>query len=733
MADVSKDPGGPPAGRPLLRPFSGHGGVAQGALRPLGARRIAVSPHARSETPTDSGTPTPTVVPASSAAEASESGRATAAIDGSDAAAAIAAAVVTSDVVSDALDTSEPPHAVDSDATPARSLDLLLDGSESRAATVETAASSALDVQSLRARHESVDPDDRDWNEDSVAYGSGNAATPLDVLAIDDASAAPISRVQPHIEEHAALDIQDEAPPVAAFTEATSQPGVSAVDEKDYAVVSSIAEAPIAEAAVDDPVALDARDVLPADAVPNPSPLPTYDAPAAISGASLLAADVDPDALEGTSAVTAPESRYVAPEMEELVAESGSWPAAAELETLPSTSALAPSDGSDCLPFDLAMGSLQPADSEEPVDARSLVDAVAPQAMVEGPAAARDALPHEDLRQHEISDQATLPSIETIEVLEVVEAIEAKESIGDVTLAARAESVPAPVVRDVEEGAGEWPSLDGVVGLVAVQPADVASRAASSDAAAEGEDAATVIGDRDRSRSRDAAADIVLPADEGAADEASLHDDAGLAPWQVDDDAGSGDEEAQDRTAMGEAVSRPEAEFAALATPAAGTALLDAELAGFHLRPGEAITPPPPIPGIESLGASEEEVVGDSVPESVLAVVAAGEGSSAPESRGDLAADGTALAVALGGEITAWSEGSGGPRGTSAGSPGLAQGDADLQDFVARSEAQAHVLATLDMVARRVRGGEIVPTLTAGCSPEAVLASVLASLLSPRT
>jgi hypothetical protein len=60
------------------------------------------------------------------------------------------------------------------------------------------------------------------------------------------------------------------------------------------------------------------------------------------------------------------------------------------------------------------------------------------------------------------------------------------------------------------------------------------------------------------------------------------------------------------------------------------------------------------------------------------------------------------------------------------------QADVDLRAFVARSQSQAHILATLEAVARRVRGGEIVPTTDAGASPEAVLASVLSSLLSAR-
>ena len=61
-----------------------------------------------------------------------------------------------------------------------------------------------------------------------------------------------------------------------------------------------------------------------------------------------------------------------------------------------------------------------------------------------------------------------------------------------------------------------------------------------------------------------------------------------------------------------------------------------------------------------------------------------------------------------------------------------AHAEADLQDFVSRSDAREHAAAILEVVARRVRGGDIVPSIDAGASPEAVLASVLATILSQR-
>ncbi len=73
------------------------------------------------------------------------------------------------------------------------------------------------------------------------------------------------------------------------------------------------------------------------------------------------------------------------------------------------------------------------------------------------------------------------------------------------------------------------------------------------------------------------------------------------------------------------------------------------------------------------------------------------------------------------------------PRGATSLSALLAPGERELRDFVLQSETRAHVLSTLEMVARRVRAGEIVPAIDAGATPEAVLASVLASILSSRT
>lgn len=149
--------------------------------------------------------------------------------------------------------------------------------------------------------------------------------------------------------------------------------------------------------------------------------------------------------------------------------------------------------------------------------------------------------------------------------------------------------------------------------------------------------------------------------------------------------------------------------------------LLDVELAGFHLKPEEVLEVPAPIPGFERMIAAPpiDEVEGAST--AVAAVVnklvdvgATIEGDASGEGEGARAEEGDSWRVA------------------SAPPETLAQGDADLQEFVSRSRSQAHVLETLEAVARRVRGGEIVPTTDAAASPEAVLASVLASLLSAR-
>lgn len=69
MADVSKDQGDSPSRRPALRPFSGRTqGAGQGALRPMGARRPAVSPLAAVSAPTPSGDVSPIAEPAPAAA-----------------------------------------------------------------------------------------------------------------------------------------------------------------------------------------------------------------------------------------------------------------------------------------------------------------------------------------------------------------------------------------------------------------------------------------------------------------------------------------------------------------------------------------------------------------------------------------------------------------------------------------------------------------------------------------
>ena len=127
---------------------------------------------------------------------------------------------------------------------------------------------------------------------------------------------------------------------------------------------------------------------------------------------------------------------------------------------------------------------------------------------------------------------------------------------------------------------------------------------------------------------------------------------------------------------------------------AVASSLLDAELDRFSLAPEEVVAMPTPIPGLESL-------MGDGV---VAGVQSAGAWIAAEPS---LEREGDDDAPE-------------------------SQADVDLRAFVARSQSQAHILATLEAVARRVRGGEIVPTTDAGASPEAVLASVLSSLLSAR-
>lgn len=175
--------------------------------------------------------------------------------------------------------------------------------------------------------------------------------------------------------------------------------------------------------------------------------------------------------------------------------------------------------------------------------------------------------------------------------------------------------------------------------------------------------------------------------------------------------------------------------------------LLDDELSAFRLSPNERVHEPSPIPGLDALvstfeaaaDVAEPSVVGQSdaanAPsldpvqgESVAAEVTTTpstldeiEAIGAPGTGPDLASDVESVST---GEL---------PRGATPLVDVLAEGDASLQAFTANVAAHAHVLDTLEAVARRVRSGEIVPVTSASATPEAVLASVLASLLAPRT
>ncbi len=115
--------------------------------------------------------------------------------------------------------------------------------------------------------------------------------------------------------------------------------------------------------------------------------------------------------------------------------------------------------------------------------------------------------------------------------------------------------------------------------------------------------------------------------------------------------------------------------------------LLDEELSEFRLTAGERLHEPTPIPGLEALSPSGEEPL----------------------------------------------QGADDPRGANAPVPALADADDTLRAFTDRAAAHDHVIDTLEAVARRVRSGEIVPVTSASATPEAVLASVLASLLALRT
>ncbi len=178
-------------------------------------------------------------------------------------------------------------------------------------------------------------------------------------------------------------------------------------------------------------------------------------------------------------------------------------------------------------------------------------------------------------------------------------------------------------------------------------------------------------------------------------------------------------------------------------------ALLDAELAGFSLRPGEAVADPTPIPGMDqmlAIAGVESDTDADDVSAAVEDAANVSLSSRADDAAADLVVAERATALPAGdagasanGEaatVEATDAGEEAPRGAMSSASMaslLAPGERELRDFVEQSESEAHVLATLEMVARRVRGGEIVPSIDAGATPEAVLASVLAAILSSRT
>ena len=184
----------------------------------------------------------------------------------------------------------------------------------------------------------------------------------------------------------------------------------------------------------------------------------------------------------------------------------------------------------------------------------------------------------------------------------------------------------------------------------------------------------------------------------------------------------------------------------AVQPPEQPTLLLDAELASFRLTPHEVLQVPAPIPGLDSMLQSDDVI------DSVAELVAAEGAEAGVEGAGDQWSDeptdtDTTIAVAVqeapADEHPFMASPIEATRSddvvmSRAAMPAvesvdlLAERDAQLQDFVARSASQAHVLETLEAVARLVRAGEIVPAAPAGSTPEAVLASVLTSLLTAR-
>ena len=227
-----------------------------------------------------------------------------------------------------------------------------------------------------------------------------------------------------------------------------------------------------------------------------------------------------------------------------------------------------------------------------------------------------------------------------------------------------------------------------------------------------------------------------------------------------------------DATDAGDSLYSSAAEPLVEGAQVASVRMLDAELSDFRLLPEETPAVPTPIPGIEGLLAGAEDVEDGlqattarthrSVDDAMDAAADESEHEALNETLGeplgeplgeslghdlgedfevalelvDLTSDGgEALPAPMQESRFAADEILASPMSPSAEiavGGHAAHAEADLQDFVSRSDAREHAAAILEVVARRVRGGDIVPSIDAGASPEAVLASVLATILSQR-
>lgn len=371
-------------------------------------------------------------------------------------------------------------------------------------------------------------------------------------------------------------------------------------------------------------------------------------------------------------------------------------------------------------------------DAPEPARARSLANApsilesVVPADLTESTGSSDAFRPDADDSVPQASAVAPVAPIPDFEEVQEVRAESSTDSAGLLIAESQLEATDAAGGR-TEESVDEEPvavdsrETDIVINQVAVEPVETVLVGAAADV--------------------DVELELPVVESEGAAATSAFTGMDASAEASVED---AGHVDRSDVASVAGIAAQPTAE-----------PLLDDELASFRLTPHEVLQVPSPIPGLDSMLRADAEAnlsdggtESETVLPSVVEAAASASSASAPEivssvrDAGELSLpasederDATAHEAERWGGAAAMAESDASSRAASVLEEPpelLAERDAQLQDFVARSATQQHVLEILEAVARRVRAGEIVPAAPAGSTTEAVLASVLASLLTAR-